>query len=79
MGAVAEHDVHEQNADFVLRRIKQIKPAPGFDEVLLPGEPEQRAAAARLEEGIPIPDATWEQLVEAGRSLGVDVEALARA
>ncbi len=70
---------YRENADFVLDRIKGIKPAEGFDEVLLPGEPELRSAEARLKEGIPIADATWTALVEGGKSVGVDVEALATA
>jgi LDH2 family malate/lactate/ureidoglycolate dehydrogenase len=70
---------YEKNADFVLQRIKKIKPAPGFDEVLLPGEPEARSAAERMRDGIPVADTTWEQIVEGGKSVGVDVEALVPA
>ena len=33
-------------------------------EVLLPGEPERRAAAQRGRDGIPIPDGVWAELVE---------------
>lgn len=70
---------YAQNADFVLQRVKKIRPAPGFDEVLLPGEPELRSAEARLKEGIPVADTTWQQIVEGGKSVGVDVEALVPA
>ena len=52
-------------------RIKATPPAPGFDEVLLPGEPEQRTAAQRQTEGIPIDDTTWAQLVAAGAEFEV--------
>ena len=61
-------------ADFKLRRIKDVPPAPGFDEVLLPGEPEFRAREQRTREGVAVPEATWDGLVEAGRSVGVDVD-----
>ncbi len=74
--AFRTRESYEQNADFVLQRIKRIKPAQGFDEVLLPGEPEMRSAQARLTEGIPVADTTWEQIVEGGKAVGVDVEAL---
>ncbi|MBA2300065.1 MAG: Ldh family oxidoreductase [Chloroflexi bacterium] len=70
---------YERNADFVLRRIKQVRPAQGFDEVLVPGEPEQRSAESRMKAGIPIADTTWSQIVEGGKSVGVDVEALVTA
>jgi uncharacterized oxidoreductase len=70
---------YRKNADFVLQRIKKIKPAEGFDEVLLPGEPELRSAEARLRDGIPVADATWEQIVAGGKAVGLDVEALVAA
>ncbi|TAK21497.1 MAG: Ldh family oxidoreductase [Chloroflexota bacterium] len=69
---------YEHNADHVLRRIKRIRPAEGVDEVLLPGEPEARSARARLAEGVPVADATWSQIIDAGKLFGVDVEAVAR-
>jgi uncharacterized oxidoreductase len=68
---------YADNADFVLQRVKKIKPAPGFKEVLIPGEPEANSAAERMEDGIPVADTTWAQIVEGGKSVGVDVEALA--
>ena len=43
-------------------RIKRVAPAKGFDEVLLPGEPESRSYATRIQEGIPIPDSVWQDL-----------------
>ena len=70
---------YADNADFVLQRIKKVKPAPGFDEVLIPGEPEANSTAERLQEGIPVADTTWQQIVESGKSVGVDVEALVPA
>ncbi|CAN5809007.1 malate/lactate/ureidoglycolate dehydrogenase [soil metagenome] len=47
--------------------------APGVGEVLLPGEPEQRTTQKRLQEGIPIDEATWAQLVERAGDLEVAV------
>jgi uncharacterized oxidoreductase len=52
-------------------KTKATPPAQGFDEVLLPGEPEQRAAEQRQAEGISIDETTWGELVEAARQLGV--------
>lgn len=77
--AFRSRDSYEKNADFVLQRIKGIRPAQGFDEVLLPGEPESRSAKERLKDGIPVADTTWQQIVEGGKSVGVDVEALVPA
>jgi hydroxycarboxylate dehydrogenase B len=50
--------------------IRSARIAPGFEEILLPGEPERRAAAARAA-GIPIDERTWAQVVEAAGKLGV--------
>jgi LDH2 family malate/lactate/ureidoglycolate dehydrogenase len=77
--AFRSSESYADNADFVLERVKKIKPAPGVDEVLIPGEPEARSTAARLDEGIPVADTTWQQIVEGGTSVGVDVEALVPA
>lgn len=57
-----------------LGRIKAVPPAPGFEEVLLPGEPEARTRARRENEGIPIPEDTWRAVRETGAELGVNVE-----
>ncbi len=43
-------------------RVKAVKPAAGFAEVLLPGEPEARSYAQRAQHGIPLPDAVWADL-----------------
>ena len=54
-------------------RVKATPPAPEFDEVLLPGEPEQRSTEHRRAEGIPLDETTWAQLTEAAAVLGVAV------
>ncbi|MBS1251144.1 MAG: Hydroxycarboxylate dehydrogenase B [Anaerolineales bacterium] len=54
-------------------QVKETPPAAGFDEVLLPGEPEQRTAERRRTEGIPVDGATWTQLTAAATELGVVV------
>jgi uncharacterized oxidoreductase len=66
----AEYDIDSQA---VAQRVKATKPAPGFDRVLLPGEPEQRMAATRSAEGIQIDDATWQLLTEDAAALNVAV------
>lgn len=57
-------------------RVKACPPRQGFDEVLLPGEPEERAFAVRARDGVPIEDATWARLVEIGRARGVAAPAV---
>ena len=62
-------DTVERTAD----RLKAVPPAPGFSEILLPGEPEARARAERSRNGIPLPDATWEAISGVAGDLGVRV------
>ena len=59
--------------------IRSSKVAPGFEQILLPGEPERRSAAARRAEGIPVDDRTWEQIREAAGKLGITEAELDRA
>jgi LDH2 family malate/lactate/ureidoglycolate dehydrogenase len=51
--------------------IKHTAPARGYDEVLLAGEPEWRAEALRLENGIPISRPIWNKLLDLAASLNV--------
>ena len=57
----------------------QLAPAPGFDEVLLPGEPERRAAQERSAAGIPVDATTWQDVQEAATKLGITDAEIARA
>lgn len=63
-------------ADATLRRIKAVPPAPGFSEVLLPGEPELRSRAQRKVEGISLPDNSWQTLRQQAARYRVDLAAL---
>lgn len=59
-----------KQADAFAERLHSSPRAPGFDEILMPGEPEWRARKRRTEEGIPIPDATRRAINELARELG---------
>ena len=50
--------------------VKASPPAPGFDEVLLPGEPERSARERRLAEGVPIDDKSLADILAASRAWG---------
>ena len=53
---------------------KSAKPATPGGEVLVPGEPEQRNAAQREAEGVPLADDTWRSILAAGRDAGLSQE-----
>ncbi len=55
--------------------IKATSPAPGFAEVLIPGELEERTRHQRLKGGIPIPEQLYNKLVQLSEALGVPVPA----
>jgi LDH2 family malate/lactate/ureidoglycolate dehydrogenase len=54
--------------------VRSTPPAAGFDEVLLPGDPERRSAAARTAEGVDVAESTWGAITEAASDLGVSVQ-----
>jgi LDH2 family malate/lactate/ureidoglycolate dehydrogenase len=56
--------------------IKSSPPAEGAGEVLMPGEREFRTRRTRLEEGIPVDDATWDALRVHAVRLGLDWQVL---
>lgn len=53
--------------------VKSSRPAPGYDEVLVAGDPEWRIEEARLRDGIPLGQGTWNKLAEVAAKLGVAV------
>ena len=64
-------DQYRQRAEAIESRIRSVLPAPGFGEVLMPGDLEARARTSRQREGIPIPERIWEKLTVLADSLGV--------
>ncbi len=57
----------------LLTELRAIPPAPGFDEVLVAGDPEDRARAERERSGVPIEPALWGTLGALSEELGVSV------
>ncbi len=68
----------QQRAARLVRMIKSSATAPGYDEVLVAGEPEWRSEQKRLREGIPVPDRVWETLAALAGRLGVSTPASGR-
>jgi LDH2 family malate/lactate/ureidoglycolate dehydrogenase len=53
--------------------VKGSRPASGFDEVLIAGDPEWRSEEQRRREGIPVSRGIWQQLTQLAESLNVAV------
>ena len=60
---------YQQGVRAFLDGIKSIPPAPGFDEVLVPGDFEYRSRSQRLANGIDLPDTIYRQLQECAEKL----------
>ena len=64
---------YRRESEAYLGMVKTTPPAPGFDAVLLPGEPERQCEARRRVAGIPIPEATWTAIGAAAANLGLEI------
>jgi uncharacterized oxidoreductase len=60
-----------RQVDELVGWVKSADPAPGVQEVLVPGEPEARAERERRQHGIPVEEETWRQIQEIAADLGV--------
>jgi LDH2 family malate/lactate/ureidoglycolate dehydrogenase len=63
----------------LVHMMKSTPTAPGYDEVLVAGEPEWRMEAERRKNGIPIAQGNWDLLVKAAERVGVEPIAAAEA
>jgi uncharacterized oxidoreductase len=62
-----------QEVGGLVKHVKDCPPAQGFDEILMPGEPEQRAYASRSQTGIPLDEATWSAILRLAEERGVPI------
>jgi len=67
-------DEFRRLVDETVAYIKSSRPAPGFEEVLVPGELEFRTLRQRQIAGIPVDEATLEAMRKHGDRLGVDLD-----
>jgi L-2-hydroxycarboxylate dehydrogenase (NAD+) len=58
----------ENRMDNFVTRIKSLPRAQGFDEILIPGEPEERKTEERRGTGIPYNSGSERQSLEGGRA-----------
>ena len=73
--APAVYDATGGVLDEALRLVEWVKASPPSDPrqpVLAPGDAERRTRTARLASGVPLDDRTWDDLVAAAGSVGID-------
>ena len=63
-------------AENLVGLMKATPAAPGYDEVLVAGDPEWRTEAERRKDGIPIAEGNWETLVKAAARVHVPPPAI---
>ncbi|MEA3407293.1 MAG: Ldh family oxidoreductase [Chloroflexota bacterium] len=73
IGTFSDLQTFEENVDDLIDGIKSLPKAEGFEEILVPGELEDRVHAKRVKQGIPLPDGTVRNLREAAEKLGVEI------
>jgi len=71
IGVFCPLEMFREMVSRLIRHVKSAPAAPGFGEVLVPGEMEAMERRSRLRDGIPVEDATWKLLERTGGELGV--------
>jgi LDH2 family malate/lactate/ureidoglycolate dehydrogenase len=66
-------DTYMEGVDELIDSLKSSKLAEGFDEILVPGEPEWRQMDKRKEEGIFLDDEIYQRIIDTAKGLNVDV------
>ncbi len=64
-------DEFMERMQFIRETVTSSRPAAGFDEVMIAGDPEWRMEQARLRDGIPVSNGIWQQLSTLAARLNV--------
>jgi LDH2 family malate/lactate/ureidoglycolate dehydrogenase len=57
--------------EYLITAVKSAKPAQGYEEIMVAGDPEWHMEEQRLREGIPLDPGVWKRLTELAQELGV--------
>ena len=70
-GAIGDADACRREASAMVDFARGAKVREGFDEILMPGEPEARQRKQRLEKGVDVDETSWQEILEAAETAGV--------
>ena len=73
IGSMTPLAEYEKGARAFLDRVKATPPAPGFDEVIAPGDFEARSRTLRRRDGIDLPSAIADEIQSWAQKLGVQI------
>ena len=71
VGQITDLDKFKERVDNLLKKVKDSPKAPGYDEILIPGEPERRKKKKLLSEGIFVEDKTWNDIASLAKELNI--------
>ena len=71
IGAFVGRDQFRDEMQSFVQFLKSARLAPGFDEILMPGEMEARMRREKEAGGVDIDAETWRQICETGREVGI--------
>ena len=72
IGTFTEVEDYKRQIDCLIDALKALPRAEGVEEIFVPGEPENRCYADRIQNGIPLPQGTIRNLEEAAKRFGVE-------
>ncbi|MEZ5930917.1 MAG: malate/lactate/ureidoglycolate dehydrogenase [Alphaproteobacteria bacterium] len=76
-GALGDAEACRTEAEAMVRTAKGAKLRDGFDEILMPGEPEAMQRKLRLEKGVDVDETSWQEILAAAATAGVTSAELA--
>ncbi len=71
IGKLTDIGAFKRRVDDLFRSVRSSPVAPGYEEILIPGDPERRTREKRLREGIYIEDKTWGEISALAKELNV--------
>ena len=71
VGKITDITQFKRRVDDLFKTIRESPKAPGYDEIMIPGEPERRMRKKLLKEGIYIEDDTWNKIKEISEELNI--------
>jgi len=69
---LVDEDFYKSEVDATLAHVKASPPQNPAEPVLVPGDPERISMAEREANGVPIDENTWEEILAAGESVGLN-------
>ncbi len=76
--AIADMAAYERELRAFTDWVTASPPRAGYDRVRLAGDPEREYRAKRSVQGVPVDSTTWQEILDAAKSLGVDPAAVNR-